>query len=93
MTLEKIRKEIDRIDTEIIDLLAQRSLFVDEAVKYKKDEQGVRDTGRVEKVISGVREKAEEAGLEPDLAERIYRGIIAAFIDQELNGFAERKKS
>jgi isochorismate pyruvate lyase len=40
--------------------------------------------GRVEQVIARLRTVATEVGASPDVAERTYRAMIAAFIDLEL---------
>ncbi len=87
MELKEIRHEIDKIDTEIIGLLSKRAELVIKAGNLKKDEQGVRDPKRVEQVINKVKSKAAEVGLDPDIAEKIYRTIISCFIDRELKEF------
>ncbi len=87
MELKEIRQEIDRIDTKIIGLLSKRAELVTKAGKLKKDEQGVRDPKRVEQVINKVKSRAAEAGLDPYIAEQIYRTIISCFIDRELKEF------
>ena len=56
--LEQIRENIDRIDGEIIRLIAERKSYVVQASAFKKNEEGVKDTGRVEKVIAKVRARA-----------------------------------
>lgn len=93
MTLENIRHEIYRIDRAIIALLAERSDYVLEAGKQKKDRDGVRDPGRVEQVIDKVKSMASEAGLDPAIAEAVYRTMIGCFIDQELRGFAAARQA
>ncbi len=90
MTLEEIRREIDGVDAGIIELLARRSELVSRAGKLKKDEQGVRDPKRVEEVISKVKSKAAEAGLDPGIAEKIYRTIIGCFVAEEMRDVRER---
>lgn len=85
MKIKKIRSEIDKIDTEIIELLSKRSSLVSEAGKTKKSHAAVRDPGRVESVISGVRQKAVQTGLDPEIAETIYRNIISCFINKEMS--------
>ncbi len=87
MELEEIRSAIDRIDTEIIGLLSKRSKLVSDASKLKKDEQAVRDPERVEQVINMVKQKAVETGLDPLIAEKIYRNIIDCFINKEIREF------
>jgi ubiquinone/menaquinone biosynthesis C-methylase UbiE/chorismate mutase/quercetin dioxygenase-like cupin family protein len=87
MDLSDIRNRIDRVDGEIIKLLARRAGLVSAAGKLKKDEEGVRDPKRVEQVIGRVREKAAAAGLDPAIAGEIYRTIIGCFIRSELRDF------
>ncbi len=88
--LEQVRENIDRIDNEIIKLIAERGTYVVQASAFKKDEEGVKDTGRVEKVISKVRAKAEEYGADPDMVEALYREMISRFVSMEMKEFNER---
>ncbi len=90
MNLEKIRHEIDKIDSRIIDLLSDRSRLVSAAGTLKTSEEGVRDPKRVEQVIARAREKAATAGLDPRIAEKVYRIIIECFIDTELAEYSRR---
>ncbi len=87
MELKEIRQEIDKIDDEIIGLLSKRAELVTMAGKLKKNEQGVRDPKRVEQVINKVKSKAAEAGLDPYIAEQIYKAIISCFVAKELKKF------
>ena len=89
MDLAEIRAQIDGVDSEIIRLLAQRSALVGEAGKLKKSETEVRAADRVEEVINSVRLKAESAGLDPSISERIYRTIIDCFINKEMLEFKD----
>lgn len=55
--LDKPRKEIDKIDLELIKLLEQRFLQVDEVIKIKKKTQiDVLDTKREQAVLSRLAE-------------------------------------
>jgi len=92
VNLEEIRQQIDSIDSEIIDRLSKRAELVSAAGKLKKDERGVRDPKRVEQVIEKVRAKAVAAGLDPAIAEEIYRTIIGCFINKELREFPDNRK-
>ncbi|MGB3413832.1 MAG: chorismate mutase [Microbacteriaceae bacterium] len=83
-SLEDIRSQIDRIDCQIIGLIAERQGWVVEAGKLKKDEAGVRAPARVEQVITKVRELAIQQGASPDVVEKAYRALIAGFIEFEL---------
>jgi isochorismate pyruvate lyase len=93
MELMEIRRQIDSIDSEIINLLAKRALLVSAAGKLKKDEQGVRDPKRVEQVIEKARSKAASAGLSPEIAEKVYRTIVECFINKELLDFSRHDRN
>ena len=82
--LAEVRAAIDDIDRRIVDLLAERHGWVERAGELKRDEQGVRAPDRVEQVVEKVRSLAEQAGASPDVVERTYRAMIAAFVDLEL---------
>ncbi|MCD0452615.1 chorismate mutase [Actinocorallia sp. API 0066] len=83
--LREIRGRIDAVDREIVGLLAVREGLVRRAAAVKKDEEAVRAPERVERVVAGVRERAVEAGLSPGVAEAVWRAMITAFIELELD--------
>ncbi len=82
--LNKIRENIDRIDHQIVNLIAERSFYVKQAAKFKKDTNDVKAPSRVEAVIEKVRKIAEENSLAPDIIETVYRSMINSFINMEL---------
>lgn len=86
-SLEEVRENIDRIDNEMIKLIAERGTYVIQASAFKKNEDGVKDTNRVEKVIGKVRAKANEYGADPDMVEALYREMISRFIHMEMSEF------
>ena len=83
-TLEHVRENIDRLDQQIVTLLAERGRYVSQAARFKKDADGVKAPQRVEQVIAKVRGLSDAAGANPDVTEQVYRAMIAAFIQQEL---------
>lgn len=83
-TLAGIRRDIDAIDARMVQLIADRELLVRRAAAVKTDEQGVRAPARVEAVIGKVRALATETGASPEVVERVYRAMIGAFIELEL---------
>ncbi|MFJ6675523.1 chorismate mutase [Actinosynnema sp. NPDC091369] len=83
-SLAEVRTRIDAIDSELVRLLADRQGLVRAAASFKTDAQAVRAPDRVARVIASVRERALAAGLEPAVAEAVWRAMIGAFIDLEL---------
>lgn len=89
-SLDEVREEIDGIDREIVRLLAARSRYVELAARFKQTIEDVAAPRRVEQVIARVRRLAAEHELDPGIVERVYRTMIAAFIDHERTEFNRR---
>lgn len=85
--LDDVRKNIDRIDKEVIKLIAERGNFVKQASKFKKNSDDVQAPQRVEAVIQKVRNLSKEYGANPDMIETLYREMISGFINMEMNEF------
>ena len=83
-SLEQVRGQIDRLDRQIVSLIAERGAYVSQAAGFKKDSAAVKAPQRVEQVIAKAHALAEELGANPDVTESVYRTMIAAFIQQEL---------
>ncbi len=81
--LTDVRRNIDRLDSEIVPLLAERAGYVELAAKFKLSKSQVVDNDRIEDVVSKVRHLANEYGTDPTLLENIYRAMIDAFIIHE----------
>ena len=83
-SLEQAREKIDAIDIALIELIAARQFYVDQAVRFKKSVQDVQAPERVEQVIARVRAHAETVGINADVVEPLYRAMIQQFIQREL---------
>ncbi|TQM84052.1 isochorismate pyruvate lyase [Saccharothrix saharensis] len=83
-SLAEVRARIDAIDSDLVRLLARRQDLVRAAAAFKSDDQAVRAPDRVARVIASVRERASAEGLDPAVAEAVWRAMIGAFIELEL---------
>lgn len=89
--LAGLRREIDRIDDEIVRLLAERAMYVKDAARFKRDAFQVSAPARQAEVFARVRALAEQhdRGFEglPDVVEAAYRALVAGYIACEQNYF------
>lgn len=90
-SLAEVRANLDRIDREIVGLIAERGRYVAEAARFKSNEAAVRAPARVEQVLAKVRAQAEQYGADPQIAQTVYRAMIDAFIGAELKHWRDRK--
>ena len=90
--MKDVRREIDAIDAVLVPLLAQRQGYVAQAARIKGQLADVVDEERIEFIIARVRDLAKAQGLEPDIAERTWRAMIASYIDFEHREFKTLRK-
>ena len=79
-----LRQNIDKIDAEILTLLEQRQAVVEKVVSLKKMHHiPVYHPAREEDLISKLRAQAEQADIDPDFMEDIYRVILRQSRDRQ----------
>jgi len=88
--LDEVRDNIDKIDNEIIKLIADRGNYVRQAAKFKKNREEVKAPQRVESVIQKVRLLAEQYGANTNMVEKLYRDMIAGFVNLEIDEFNKK---
>jgi isochorismate pyruvate lyase len=82
--MSEVRAEIDRVDTDLVDLIAERFGYVERAWQNKLGEKAAANVPwRNQQVIEKVRARAQERGVPPDLCEALWRQLIGWFIQYE----------
>jgi isochorismate pyruvate lyase len=87
-TLGEVRTNIDRIDHEIIKLMAERGHYVYEAARFKPNPEQVQDSAREDAIVRKAMALAEQNGLPPKVAEATYRAMLGAFVEYEQGVFS-----
>lgn len=83
-TMDELRAAIDALDGALVALLVQRARYIDRAAVLKPAEGlPARIEARVDEVLANVRSCAGAGGLDPDLAERVWRELIEWSIRRE----------
>lgn len=88
--MSDVRRNIDRLDEEIVTLLAERAGYVAQAARIKTSANNVRIPERIEEVISNVKRLAVEHGLDPSIPEAAYRPMVDAYINFEMEQFKNK---
>lgn len=86
--MAQVRAEIDRLDDQLVSLLADRLYAIRRASEIKDSPEEALVEWRVQQVLDRVRAKAEKVGFDAETAERIWRGMMAECI-----AFEERRLS
>jgi isochorismate pyruvate lyase len=92
-SLGELRRKIDALDAQIVELLAARASCVRDATRFKRDAFQVSAPQRQGEVFARVRHLAVVQAAEfptlPDIVEAAYRVLVAGFIAGEAHFFAE----
>lgn len=87
-SLDEVRLHIDRLDRQLVALVAERGAYVMQAARFKKSPAEVAAPQRVARVVDQVRALALEQGADPTVVEAIWRAMIGAFIEVERSAHA-----
>jgi chorismate mutase len=84
MDLEDYRREIDRVNREIVDAVSRRMNIVEEVGDYKKEhDMDVKDQEREEKVKQQFEKLFEEEELPKQKGRELAEILIEAAVDRE----------
>ncbi|MDE0041104.1 MAG: isochorismate lyase [Candidatus Poribacteria bacterium] len=89
--MEDIRAEIDRINQDIIALMGKRFKYVKAAAKFKTSRESVKAPERFTAMLRQRRDWAEQAGLSPDVIEKLYSDLVEYFINEEMTKWKAEK--
>ncbi len=82
--LVQLRKEIDAVDSALVQVLARRQKLVERVVDVKvRDNLPAFIPARVDEVLGNVSRQAEAAGLSPELARALWTAMINWFVELE----------
>jgi chorismate mutase/predicted Rossmann-fold nucleotide-binding protein len=92
--LSQVRQEIDRVDTALVDLIAERFGYVERAWQLKLEAgQEASVPWRNQQVIDKVRAHAAGRNVPPALCEALWRQMIGWFIQYEEEKLRDRLES
>jgi isochorismate pyruvate lyase len=90
-SMDELRVAIDALDRKLVSLLARRQTYIERAAELKSGRAQVHDAARIEDVVQKVIAAAKQAGLDPAIAEPVWRTLIEASIAHEFAAF-DRKR-
>lgn len=86
-SLKELREDIDKLDANIVDLIATRSSLVRQAAQFKSSTDEIKANERLEHVVQGVRQLAIKYNISPNMIEDLYRRMIDEMVEIEIAEF------
>jgi isochorismate pyruvate lyase len=81
--MDAVRAQIDRVDSALVELIAERWGYVDRIWRLKTNPAEATVPWRIEQVIKKVRARAVETDVPPALVEALWRQLIGWGIQYE----------
>ena len=88
--LNKIRVDLDKLDNSLIKLIKKRTILVKKVLKLKEKKNQIVDQKRIKKILKNIRKKSLKNNIDPKITNRIWKNMIAAYIDFEKRNFNKR---
>ena len=86
----QIRKNLDKLDNELLDLIKKRTALVDLVIKNKKYKKDIIDKKRISIILKNISKKSKNKKIDQKITNKIWRSMIKAFIDYEFRNFEKK---
>ena len=86
----KIRKELDKLDNNLLNIIKKRSELVDLVIKNKKFKKDIVDKKRISQILKNITNKSRNKEVDPKITHKIWKAMIKAFIDYEFRNFNKK---
>ena len=89
--LNKIRKELDKLDDSLIKIIKKRTNLVKRVLALKEKKNQIVDQKRINLILRNIKNKSIKNKIDPIITNRIWKNMIYAYIDFERRNFGKKK--
>ena len=86
----KVRKELDKLDNNLLAIIKKRAALVNEVLKNKKFKKEIIDRKRISVILRNIKKKSKKKGIDTKITQKIWKSMISAFIDYEYRNFNKK---
>ena len=88
--LNKIRTELDKLDSSFIKLIKKRTILEKKVLKLKEKKNQIVDQKRIKLILRNIKKKSIKNKIDPKITHRIWKNMILAYIDFEKRNFKKK---
>ena len=85
-----IRKDLDKLDNSLLDIIKKRTKLVNKVIKNKKFKKDIVDKKRISLILNNISKKSKKKRIDPKITLKIWKSMIKAFIDYEYRNFDKK---
>ena len=86
----KVRKKLDKLDNDLLNIIKKRVKLVDIVVKNKKFKKDIIDNKRIRIILKNISKKSKKKKIDTKITQKIWKSMISAFIDYEFRNFKQK---
>ena len=86
----KIRRDLDKLDNKLLDLIKKRVKLVDQVIKNKKFKKDIIDKKRISIILKKISKKSKKNRIDPKITVKIWAAMIKAYIEYEFRNFKKK---
>ena len=90
INISKIRKKLDKVDIKLLKIIKERSLLVEQVLKFKKRKKEVVDKKRIKFILKRIKNYSRKIKLDPNISINIWKAMIKSFINYEYRNFKKK---
>ena len=86
----KIRRKLDNLDNDFLNLIKKRTALVDMVLANKKYKKDIVDRKRISIIIKNIVKKSKNKKIDPMITKKIWLSMIRAYISYEFRNFKKK---
>ena len=86
----KIRKNLDKLDNEFLNIIKKRTHLVNLVIKNKKFKKDIIDKKRISIILKNISKKSRKMKIDTKLTQKIWKSMIKAYIEYEFRNFKRK---
>ncbi len=88
--LNKLRKNLDSIDKQLIGIIKKRTKVIDNVIKIKEFKNQIVDKKRINVILKKIKKLSIKNKVDPKVTNRIWKNMIWSYIDYERRNFKKK---
>ena len=85
-----IRKKLDKLDNQFLNIIKKRTLLVDQVLKNKQFKKDIIDKKRIKIIIKNIAKKSKNRKIDPRITIKIWKTMIKSYIEYEFRNFKKK---
>ena len=88
--LNKLRKKLDLIDDQLINIIKKRTNVVKQVLLLKNRKKEIVDRNRIKLILNKIKKQSLKKKIDPKITNRIWKNMIWSYINYERRNYKKK---